>query len=548
MHPETAKPIVMILKDNVLEYVSLRGSDQDVDKETRRFVAASKDSAVKDLSKNSVYDRADMVKILTVATVGEIREYERSAWVYIPERPRDHPSLIRFYKKYHPVRYLETVIHGYPEHFSEEDVLAAPKTLPKSFIEYLLRRGCAQDIIIMAEALSQHFTDQYVPGVPTLTKPVEPEEFDKNVHGFLTTLKKMGLHVGVEVFAQALSLNNPRFIGEYLAFEKYMHSANASNYNINDAQKAANLLAEGFQNITPPDEPLARMPDPNFPPTEVAEEIEYFLYYGNESEVRQLATKLITHLRKFDFSLKFEIERFRSKHDDGSRDDSRSDLQTTLTFVNPRTVERYHRIVRTNGFLTPFVDRSSQTPPDIRNHPALARYYRRNFVINYIDSLSHDSSTPLKGALLLDEIEAMCPANLQEHCLQYGTEKEVHEMVKALTRKYETPHLVKKKKKGGLYTRGDLRLMLKELSQKNPRFDPNEHHGVYKAFTNYGALMFNVFNEIFLIKYASQKERDDHIRIEFARGNLRIRSLIEGFGSPPYSKEQHRAVMESVAK
>jgi hypothetical protein len=554
-----ANQTIIILKDNVLGYVALRGSDQDVDKEARRFVAASNDSAVKALSKNAgQYDRADLVKILSVATVGETREYERGAWVYIPENPRDHSSLIRFYKKYHPVRYLETVIHGYPRHFSEEDVRAAPKTLPKNFIEYLLRRGTVHEIINATRFLFQLLTKQGVQGLeklPSLTVAETPILFDKSAHGFFAILDEKGLIVGGgKNFTQALRPKFPQIVEEYLAYERYMLSSNVDNYSSNVAQRrAAQLLAEGFQTATPPDEPLTRLPDPNFPPTEVSEVFEYFLYYGSDIEVNRVANALMLASEgELDFNLKSDMGwLFLTDSAGFNRNYTRSDLLTILTCINPREVDRYNESRKFTEVSTiSFGNRYFQNIPpekDIRDHPVLAKYYRRNFVNNYIELLTNRCSTPLEGALLLDEIEAVCPANLLEHCLEYGTEKEVHDAVKSLHRFTDvlpTTLLVKKKKKGDLYTRGDLRLLLKESSL----IDPNEIGSEYKTKIRGEALKFSVYNEIFNIKYATQKGRNSYIRQELALNtNPIIRDLIEGFGPPPYTKEQHRALLVHIS-
>jgi hypothetical protein len=551
---------VIILRDNVLTYVALRGSGLDVDKETRRFVAASKDTAVKSLSKNTGYDREDLIQILSAATVGETREYERGAWVYVPENPRDHPNLIRFYKKYHPNRYLETVIHGYPRYFSEEDIRTAPKTLPKGFIEYLLRRGSNREIIYVARALIQHNTE--IPGLekyPTLTKSLYRKFDEKSVQAFLSNLIKNGIHVDEKFLTQVLYPKNPLFVEEYLAYEKYMHSANADNYNNGDQKRAAQLLAEGFQTTTPPDEPLTKMPDPNFPPTEVAEVFEYYLYYGSDSEIDRVAKNLILHSTELDFNLKPEIERFLcSKHDGGftGRVYSQSDLLTVLTNVNPRTIDWWHRLEHASGVLTLLGHRNSRKPPpekDIRDHPALAKYYRHNLVLNYLDLLTQNCCNPLRGALLLDEIEAMCPANLMEQCLQYGTKKEVHAMVETIFRKYDTElaaerdHPVVKKEEDGLYTRSALRQLLKVLPHKTANFDPNEENGVCGMINRFSNISNDLYNEIYIVRYASQESRDAHVHSVYAHGDARVRALVEEFGPPPYTKEQHRSLVNFIS-
>jgi hypothetical protein len=545
---------VTILKDNILEYVALRGSGLDVDKETRRFVAASKDTAVKELSKDTVYSRSDLVKILSAATVGETREYERGAWVYIPENPKNHPNLIRFYKKYHPVRYLETVIHGYPRHYSEEDVLAAPKSLPKCFIDYLLRRGCAQEIIYAAESLYLYFTDQGVPGLPPFDATAsETELYENNVHGFLTTLNKMGLHVGDKVYTQVLSRQIPRFVEDFLAYEVYMRTANADNYISNDAQKAAKLLAEGFQTTSPPEEPLIRLPVT--PPTEVSELFEYILYYGSNEEVDRSAHMLICNTKRLDFNLRYELRVSLQVNTDGSYFKtvySRSEFLTILTIINPGAVGNYYKQDQSNSFLltlTHFNRNRSPLERSIRDHPALAKYYRRISVFSYIDLISHEydeyATLEKGGVLLLDEIEAVCPANRLEHCLKYGTNKEVNVLVETLVKAYAAQTRARPVEQGELYTRSDLRRLLKELPQKIAHFDPNEDYGVYRM-TNGILLNKTAHAEINSIRYATQVGRDEYIRKEYARGGPILRALVEGFGTPPYTKEQHRAAVVKI--
>jgi hypothetical protein len=552
-----SEQVVTILKDSVLEYVALHGSILDVDKEARRFVASSKDSAVKELSKTTVYSRADLIKILNVATVGEVKEYEGGSWVYIPENPKAHPNLMRFYKKYHPDRYLETVIHGYPKHYSEEDVREAPKSLPKSFMEYLLRRGSNEEITFVARALFKLLTDLGVPGLkdlPMLSTGSKSVELNgKIVHGFLSTLNEMGLHVGDKVYTQVIGLKIPRFMEEYLVYEEYMLSTNAENYSCVDAQRAAKLLTEGFQTTTPPDEPLTRLPDLNSPPTEVAEVFEYFLYYGSDIDVDQVTIDLILNVTELDFNLKYDhrhrihqVFLRRGEHNVNTR----LDLLTILTHVNPRSIERYYKLERTTGVLTLFGKRNRITQPDkdIRDHPALAKYYRREFVLNYIDMLAHNISSPLQGVLLLDEIESLCPANLLDHCLKYGTDKEVSLMVETIISRHYTVRLLPERplsvdhNEHDLYTRGDLRLLLKELPQKNASFDPNEGYDMYRLKYNYTILGNAAYNEIVKIRYASQVARDKQILDIYERGDSSVRNLVEGF-APPFTKNQHRKLL-----
>jgi hypothetical protein len=531
-----------------------------VDKVTRRFIAASKDTAVQALSKNTSYDRADLVRILSVATVGETREYEKGALVYIPENPRDHPNLIRFYKEYHYVRYLETVIHGYPKHFSKEDVRAAPKTLPKNFIEFLLRRGTDSEIKNVALVLFKYLTNLGLEQLPTLTGFSDCSKlYVKNVYGFLTSLNKMGLNIGDKLIARihhqylsSISL----FVEEFIAYERYMHTANAGNYNSLDAQRAAQLLAEGFLTTTPPDEPLTRrrLPDPNFPPTEVANVFEYYLYYGSDIEVNRVANVLINiSIGEYTLRLINVTGRdFQIDYND-SRLYTRSDLQTILTFINPKAFNNYYEQKQVTDVLAFFGNRIIRNPTpgkDIREHPSISKYYKRKNIINYFVLQTYGRSPPLHGALLLDEIEAVCPANLLEHCLEYGTDKEIHDTVETLISKYnkvvlmETDHLVGKKNKGGLYTRNDLRLLLKILPQKLVCFDPNDDgHDRYRKTFIYDYMLFNRFNDGVTIKYISQKGRDEYISQEHADGDDITRTLIEGFGHPPYTKEQHRALI-----
>jgi hypothetical protein len=498
---------------------------------------------------------------LSVATVGETREYEKGALVYIPENPRDHPNLIRFYKEYHPVRYLETVIHGYPKHFSEEDVRAAPKTLPKNFIEFLLRRGTNLEIEIVALVLFEYLTNLGLEQLPTLTGFTDSSMlYEKNVYGFLTSLNKMGLNIGDKLNARVhhFQLSSiSQFVEEFIAYERYMLTANAGNYNRLDAQRAAQLLAEGFLTTTPPDEPLTRrrLPDPNFPPTEVADVFEYYLYYGSDFEVNRVANVLMNTSRgEYDFRLNYETGwAFQTDNDGSDRVYTRSDLHTILTSINPKAFNKYYKQKRFTDILAFFrncIIRNPTPGEDIREHPSLSRYYRRKNIINYFVLQTYGRFPPLHGALLLDEIEAVCPANLLEHCLEYGTDKEIHDAVETLISKYnkvvlmEIDHLIEKKKKGGLYTRNDLRLLLKILPQKLVCFDPNDDgHDRYRKTFIYDYMLFNRFNDGLTIKYISQKGRDEYISQEHADGDDITRTLIEGFGHPPYTKEQHRALI-----
>jgi hypothetical protein len=550
---KTSKFSTIILKDNVLEYVALRGSDRDVNKETRRFVAASKDSAVEELSKDTVYSRVDLVNILSVATVGEIREYERGPWVYIPENPKDHPNLIQFYKKYHPVRYLETVIHGYPKHFTEEDVRNAPKTMPKSFIEFLLKRGCSGDIRIAAHGIFWYLKNLGVPGLDKKTTLDEGcEDHNINVKVFLSTLNKMGLHVGDIIYTQALKSRIPRFVEEYKKYEDYMQTTKADKfYYSTDAQKAAKILAEGFQSPPHPDNPFLTGRVPKFPPTEVADIFEYFLYYGSERELKWVDITLRNYFDLLDLNQYDEYERFNPIQ-------TRSNLQIVLSHVNPGSLDYYHELqVKEEGLSTIYTPNRPMPmhPPvvveeDIRDHPALAKYYKRFFVLNYIDMIAYKKESVMQGPVIWDEIESACPANRLEYCLKYGTEKEVHIIAQTLVNrnaeqrlKLETSHplLNEKKNKDELYTRGELRLMLTLLPQLSANFDPNEDYGMFYIF-NTELLHTISYTEIVKIKYATQKDRDTHIRETYELGEPRLQALIEGFGPPPYTKEQHRAV------
>jgi hypothetical protein len=525
---KTSKFSTIILKDNVLEYVALRGSDRDVNKETRRFVAASKDSAVEELSKDTVYSRVDLVNILSVATVGEIREYERGPWVYIPENPKDHPNLIQFYKKYHPVRYLETVIHGYPKHFTEEDVRNAPKTLPKSFIEYLLKNSCSEHITNVAQELFQYFNKLGVPGLEETLKlagafyvnDTESEEYENNIHTFLSTLNEKGLHVGEKVYTRILRTLKPMFVEEYLAYEKYMQTTNADKYIYSaNAQRAAKLLAEGFQTFSRPDEPSTLTGgDPSLPPTEVAELFEYYLHYGSEKEVNRVANIMRRTLTRLDFGLNHEYLWFNLVQ-------TRSDLQTLLTNVNPGAVKAFYEREKEEGFSTFYnpdvLTRKTREPEDIRDHPALAKYYKRFFILNYIEMISYKTKAYNKqGPVILDEIETVCPVNRLEHCLKYGTEKEVHVLVETIINKNAElrsrlklfyPNLLEKKNKGMLYTRGDLRQMLTLSPQMGAKFDPNEDYGVYRIVIC-GLSNPTALTEIIRTRYVTLKDRDKYIR------------------------------------
>jgi hypothetical protein len=560
---------VIFLDSNILGYVVLQGSDEDVDREARRFVAVglecgSTASLFERHRKEGAFTRADLIQIMNTAPIGCLQDYADKRWRYFPSDPRNHPELLRYYKKFKPCTFLELLIRGYPEAFSEKELVEEIGSMPRNVLEFILmyrQKGFINETVrfLRSEIKNvsvQTFIDKEVcgltGGVVNNRAPLrlildEMNEHDIEVNAcFHAKLERYGL-----------------FDHKCRDYTAFFDPANADRYSTVNQKTAALIVAKAFQSTlprrrsapggsSPPKSKLSVVPDIDAAPSVVAHILEYVLYYGSDIDVLGTLRDLAENQEVLHLFTKNPITVFSTGRElEISSTTNRRKLRAFLENACSGVLLEFMR--QNSGGLwhwrsSPFAAQLFLLPIEgLEKHHALASYYRRCFPHLYFDLIAVSSTVSgySSGVCIRDEIDAICPANVIEYFIRFGSK---HDIVSLYINMLQTEIIAQAclryvdKKNWTTFTRENLRLIVGDLTASG--FDLN---GIpwTQSLVKFPQVNLPAAFEFF-IKYSCLKRKNGVVWLFNSLYPGYEPVLIDIIPPPPYSDEQLRGVLSCL--